>query len=252
MERSAHGRPSFSPNRAEESRPARSEPTGRRRQQPRGGHGARSGWHRNRYPLGLRAQSSTPRAATASPSTVDSWRRAISCHASPPPKCARPTTGSHCNRSSAWSSNGCSPDELDGRHTGLAPRRHPGRVLRAGRRLHRRPEQRARLHRGTRRNRVDVRGRCATTGLRTAGGRVIGVDTSAVRSTPTASCSPAARSSLRSAPAQAAGSRPRHPPPGRRHRQPARPGRQRLADGVRPDVGNLLAARRRTVGCSGA
>ena len=69
--------------------------------------------------------------------------------------------------------------DIDDRHTGLAAGRDPGRLLRARRRIYRRAPQRAAYTAALTAHRVDVRERCAFTGLRTAGGRVVGVDTSA-------------------------------------------------------------------------
>ena len=117
-----------------------------------------------------------------------------------------------------------------------------GRLERSGRRLHRRTAKRAGLHRRADRARCRRRERCAFTGLRTSGGRVIGVDTSA-------GPIDTDRVVLTGGPqladvGVAAGAR--IPAGGTRHQVVVTAARAvgerlRTAHGVRPDVGNLLA-----------
>jgi len=69
--------------------------------------------------------------------------------------------------------------DIDDRQTGPRAGRDAWRVVRAGRRLHRRAAQRARLHRGSSPRAASTSASAACSrGLRTSGGRVVGVDTS--------------------------------------------------------------------------
>ena len=71
------------------------------------------------------------------------------------------------------------------------------------------------------------------------------------RSPPSGSCSPAGRPWPRSAGGRRTDPGRRCPPPGRRHRGPPRPRRRPAADGLRPRVRHLLAARGGRRACGG-
>ena len=94
-------------------------------------------------------------------------------------------------------------------------------------------------------HRVDVRERCAFTGLRTTGGRVVGVDTSdGPIDTEHVVLTGGPKLAEVGAAAGATDSGRRRAPPGRGHRAGLGVRRPRRADGVRYPLRNLLAARR--------
>ena len=124
-------------------------------------------------------RSSTPQAATASRSTAASFAQGylMPCFADAEVQQAhdRIALQQRLGLDVQWLSS----SDIDDRNTGLGAGRHPRRVLRARRRLHRRTAQRAGLHGRADRAPASTSGNAAAfTGLRTAGGRVVGVDTS--------------------------------------------------------------------------
>ena len=156
------------------------------------------------------------------------------------PRPHRAAAAARARRASGWSGA-----DVDDRDTGLAPGVTLGASYAPGDGYIDAPRNVLAYTAALTAHGVDVRERCAFTGLRTEGGRVVGVDTSDGpdrHRTRRAHRRPEARRGRRRGGRADPGGR--RAPPGGRHR--AGPGvrRARSADGVRRDVRNLLAARR--------
>ena len=217
------------------------------REQPGRRHGAGAGRHRGGGP----ARAVQPRllrrpARRCSASTPASSRRATACRASPT---AEVDAGARADRDAA----GARARRAVGR-AGRVRRAEPGggagphaRVV-VRRRATATSTRRATCSPTPRRSSragVEVRERTAFTGLRVDGGRVVGVRT------PARATSPPTPVVLTGGPEPGRGRRGggradpgrRHAAPGRRHRAAPGPRPGAAADGLRRDVGHLLAAR---------
>ena len=135
--------------------------------------------------------------------------------------------------------------DIDDRGTGLAPGVDARRLLRAGDGYIDAPRNVLAYTAALTAQGVDVRERCAFTGLRTTGGRVVGVDTTdgPIDTEPVVLTGgpQLAEVGRRGRWADPGG---RYAAPGGGHRAGGRRRRLRAADGVRRDVGDLLAAGR--------
>ena len=218
------GRPSCSPRPGRPVVLVEARHAGRRGQQPRGGHGARSGRHRGRDPARPVQPRLLRRAARPLPARLAaSSRRAISCRASPTPRSPRPTTASRCSapraRRRVARCRRARRAATRAWHTGVAL----GASFAAGDGYLEAPRNVLAYTAALVALRVDVREHCAFAGLRTDGSRV---DRRRDGRRPDrrrprrAHRRPGPR--RRRARRRRAHPRRRHPPPGRRHRAACR------------------------------